>query len=208
MTDFTIKRFDELEPGDIIQGTNDKLVSVVTAYDEHIPETMWEIEIDDGSFIKASGNHLWYCETQIDRELHHLRKKGGKRLLKDLTPQALNLLEESASKEEIVETRLIDMIVLTQASSNPELTRAIVRIADSIGHIAENTFTEKDLLEEGDQEDTIRSYDARLFAQQILALTGQRKYRKYHLIVGSIMTTDQMIELGDMVDIPVTTMLG
>jgi len=202
----SLKKFGDLAPGDVLIGSGEP-VTVVKVYDEHLPETMWEIELDDGSVIKASGNHLWYCETKLDWELHALRKKDGKRLLKNATIQAIELLETTAEKEESVETRLIDMVTLLQAASNKELLYAIERVADSIGHVAENSMKFEDLTGEGEEEEKIRSYDGRLFAQQLLSLTGKRKYKKYRLVVGSIMTTDAMMELGESVEIPVTNIL-
>lgn len=203
----SLKKFGDLKPGDVLIGSDGQPVTVVEAYDEHVPEVMWEIELEDGTSIKASGNHLWYCETQLDYELHARRKKDGKRLLKNITPQAIALLEESAAKEEAVETRLVDMVTLLQAAGNQELLNLIERVADSIGHVAENSMVFEDLAGEGEEEENIRSYDARLFAQQLLKLTGRRRYKSYKLIVGSIMTTDAMMELGETVEIPVTTML-
>lgn len=202
-----LKNFGDLQPGDQLIGSDGQPVTVVRAYDEHIPETMWEIELEDGSLIKASGNHLWYCETRLDWELHSLRKKTAKKLLKNVTPQAIALLEESASKENPVETRLVDMVTLLQAASNQEYVNVITRVADAIGHVSENTMVFEDLNGEGDEEESIRTYDARVFAQQLLKLTGKRKYKHYRLIVGSIMTTDAMMELGETVEIPVTTPL-
>ena len=202
-----LKNFGDLQPGDQLIGSDGQPVTVVRAYDEHIPESMWEIELEDGSLIKASGNHLWYCETRLDWELHALRKKTAKKLLKNVTPQAIALLEESAAKENPVETRLVDMVTLLQAAGNQEYVNAIERVADAIGHVSENTMVFEDLNGEGDEEESIRTYDARLFAQQLLKLTGKRKYKRYRLIVGSIMTTDAMMELGETVEIPVTTPL-
>lgn len=199
-----LKNFGDLQPGDQLIGSDGQPVTVVRAYDEHIPESMWEIELEDGSLIKASGNHLWYCETRLDWELHSLRKRTAKKLLKNATPQAIALLEESAAKENPVETRLVDMVTLLQAAGNQEYVNAIERVADAIGHVSENTMVFEDLNGEGDEEESIRTYDARLFAQQLLKLTGKRKYKHYRLIVGSIMTTDAMMELGETIEIPVT----
>lgn len=199
-----LKNFGDLQPGDQLIGSDGQPVTVIRAYDEHIPEAMWEIELEDGSLIKASGNHLWYCETRLDWELHALRKKTAKKLLKNATPQAIALLEESASKENPVETRLVDMVTLLQAAGNQEYVNTIERVADAIGHVSENTMVFEDLNGEGGEEESIRTYDARLFAQQLLKLTGKRKYKHYRLIVGSVMTTDAMMELGETVEIPVT----
>lgn len=204
----TVKKFSEIEPGDFVMGSNGP-VEVVAVHETHIPETMWEIEIEDGTVIKASGNHLWYCETRLDWELHHARKVKAKKALKEITSQAINLLEEATTKEEIVETSLVDMVTLLRAADKPELMDVLTRIAESIGHIAENTSTLDMLDEAGDEiEETVRMYDAGLFARQILALTGRRKYRKTHVIVGSIMTTDAMMELAETVEIPVTNPLA
>lgn len=199
-----LKNFGDLQPGDQLIGSDGQPVTVVRAYDEHIPEAMWEIELEDGSLIKASGNHLWYCETRLDWELHALRKRTAKKLLRNATPQAIALLEESAAKEKPVETRLVDMVTLLQAAGNQEYVNTIERVADAIGHVSENTMVFEDLNGEGGEEESIRTYDARLFAQQLLKLTGKRKYKHYRLIVGSVMTTDAMMELGETVEIPVT----
>lgn len=204
----TLKNFGDLEPGDFVLGSDGQPVEVVRVYDEHIPETMWEIELDNGTVIKASGNHLWYCETKLDWELHSLRKKNAKKLLSNLPPKVIELLEETAEKEESVDTSLIDMVTLLRAADNPPLLAQIVRVAESIGHISENTTTLDALDSDEEFEETIRHYDARLFAKQLLALTGLRKYRKTKIIIGSIMTTDQMMELSETVTIPVTNPLA
>ena len=205
----TVKSFGDLEPGDFVIGSDGEPVEVVAVHDTHIPETMWEIELDDGTLIKTSGNHLWYCETRLDWELHSLRKAEAKKALKSVTPQVLALLEEATEKEERVETALVDMVTLLQAARNPKLLDTVTRVAEAIGHIAEQTTT-LDVLDENDEltEEVIRMYDAKIFATQILALTGKRKYRKHHVIVGSIMTTDQMMELSETAEIPVTEPLA
>lgn len=202
-----VKKLKDLEVGDFIEGSNGP-VEVTAIHESHLPETMWEIEIEDGTLIKASGNHLWYCETRLDWELHPLRKSDAKKALKRITPQAILLLEEAMTKDEIVETSMIDMVTLLQASDNQALLNVITRIAESIGHIAENISTIDVLDQEESLEEVIRMYDASLFAQQILALTGLRKYKKTRIIVGSIMTTDAMIELSELIEIPVTNPLA
>lgn len=198
-----LKRFDELVPGDLVMGSDGQPVRVVEAYETHIPATMWEIELDNGTVIKASGNHLWYCETVLDWELLRERRKIARKHLRKLRPETIALLEETAGKTQVVETRLIDMVVLLQATDNAELFNTIIRVAESIGHIAENSEVEQDMGTDDSRENVVRSYDARLFAQQLLKLTGFRKYRKYDLIVGSIMTTDQMMELGETIHLPI-----
>lgn len=202
-----LKNFGDLQPGDQLIGSDGQPVTVTKVYDEHIPESMWEITLEDGSMVKASGNHLWYCETRLDWELHSLRKRTAKKFLKNVTPQAIGILEESAAKDQPVETRLVDMVTLLQAASSQDFVNVVERVADSIGHVSENTMVFEDIAGEGEEEESIRTYDARLFAQQLLKLTGKRKYKHYRLIVGAIMTTDAMMELGETVEIPVTNPL-
>lgn len=204
----TVKLFGDLEPGDFVVGSKGQPVEVTAVYDTHMPATMWELELEDGVFIKASGNHLWYCETTLDWALHYQRRKEAKKSLKNIRPQAIAILEKTAASDQIIETSLIDMVTLLQASDKPILLNVLTRIAESIGHIAENIST-LDVLDEYEvQEEIVRMYDARLFTQQILALTGRRKYRATHVIVGSIMTTDEMMELSEIIEIPVTQPLA
>jgi hypothetical protein len=60
--------FGDLKPGDRILGSRGEPVIVDQVYEKHIPERMYEVELDNGEVIKASGNHLWYCETDKDLE--------------------------------------------------------------------------------------------------------------------------------------------
>lgn len=61
-----IEEFGNLKPGDRIVGSDGKPVTVTNVYDKHFPERMYEIEMEDGEVVQASGNHLWYCETEHD----------------------------------------------------------------------------------------------------------------------------------------------
>lgn len=201
-----LKKFGDLREGDYITGSDGNPVRVNKVYEEHYPETMWEIENDEGEFIRVSGNHLWYCESELDWSLHRARLRVGRKLFKNVDRETLALLEETAHKEEEVETRLIDMISLMGAENNGEFSNAIIRVASSIGHVAEETITYEDFSGEGREDKHVRTYDARRFSQQLLALSGLRRYRKdYKLIVGSVMTTEQMMEISQLVELPVVT---
>lgn len=202
-----LKRFEELVEGDMVLGSHGQPVTVTKAYDVHVPESMWEIELENGTVLKASGNHLWYCETQLDWELLALRKRTAKKLLSRVSSKKLALLEDTATKTQPVETRLVDMVTLLQAAQEPKLLEVIVRVAEAIGHVSENTVTLEDLNGEGAVSETIRTYDARVFAQQLLKLTGLRRYRHYELIVGSVMSTEDMVSMQETVHIPLVRML-
>lgn len=205
MSEPTIKRFGDLVPGDVISGADGQEVRVVEAYDPHTPDSMYELEMDDGTTIKASGNHLWYIETGLDYSLHRKRRKDGRRFLKNLSDEALELLIESASYDTPTETALIDMVALVDAIDNHAATQAIVRIAESIGHIAENNTALEDM-DTGNiiENATVRTYDAKLFSQQILSLRGARDDRKrWPLLVGRVVTTEDIVNFYSNAEIPV-----
>lgn len=205
-----IKDFGDLEPGDLILGSDGKPVEVLKVYEEHLPETMWEIEVEDGSTMKVSGNHLWYVETNHDYSLHSERRRIGRKHFGKLSKEKIGLLERLAYSEDEVETSLIDMVVLLQAVGSREATRAVERVAESIGHIAENAEEFEDI-ETGEtfKDTTVRTYDARLFAQQVLSLSGLKKYKKnWPLVSGKVVTTLDLIELGDDVEIPLMESKG
>lgn len=204
-----LKKFGDLVPGDVIRGADGREVKVVAAYDEHVPETMYELELDSGATIKASGNHLWYVETEFDYSLHRKRRADGKRFFKNISKDGMELLIEQANYVDYTETALMDMVALADAVGNREATQALVRIAESMGHVAENNQALEDL-ESGEviQDVMVRTYDAKIFSQQILSLTGKREYKKrWPLIVGRVVTTEDIVNFYANSDIPVMNKL-
>lgn len=200
-----LKKFGDLVPGDVIRGADGREVKVVAAHDWHVPQTMYELELEDGSIIKASGNHLWYVETEFDYSLHRKRRVDGKRLLKNISKDGLELLLEQATYDEYTETALMDMVALADVVGNREGTQAIVRIAESIGHVAENNQALEDLASGEILESVlVRTYDATIFAQQILSLTGKREFKKrWPLVIGRVVTTEDIVNFYQDSDIPV-----
>lgn len=77
--EYKIVNFGDLKPGDKLIGTDGELTEVTDVYQKHIPNKMFEIQMEDGEVIQASGNHLWYCET--DGDLNN--KENYKRLAKE-----------------------------------------------------------------------------------------------------------------------------
>lgn len=222
---FTLKEFGDLKVGDKIQGGSSdgskvNSVEVTAVYEKHIPETMFEVEDEDGNIVEVSGNHLWYVETEFDRSLHASRKKDLKTLFGKLDKKIINKLEAIAKGKEDLETSLIDMIALLEYDSSfsdsenvkdiskkediviQKKTNALTRIAESIGHIAENSAIYEDSYT-GEELSyvSVRTYDAGRFAQQILAGTGIRKFsNEWKLNVGKIITTEKMFELSGGID--------
>jgi len=56
----------DLKPGDKIIGSEDEPIEVTDVYEKHFPKKMYEIEMEDGEVVQASGNHLWYSESEQD----------------------------------------------------------------------------------------------------------------------------------------------
>ena len=200
-----LKRFGDLEVGDVVRAPNGKETELTQAYDEHTPETMYEVETGSGDTVLASGNHLWYVETSLDLSLHHDRRKNGKKFFGNLSEEVIAELLKVAEYEsdEEIETSLIDIITLLGVTGDREATSTIVRVAESIGPIAENNTKNVDLyLDEEIFTTTVRGYDAKRFTQQILSLTGKRAYKKrWPLLVGRVVTTEQMVELSKHFDV-------
>lgn len=198
-----VLNFNQLREGDVLQGTNGN-TTVLKVYEEHLPKTMYRLEFEGGKIIEASGNHLWYIETDLDRSLHRKRIKDAKKLFKKTSAETIEDLLDIAAKDEVVETRLIDILDLFGASSGQgEMAKAIKRVASSIGHIAEENTIFQDM-STGETEDgiSVRIYDARLFAQQILALHDRKFRKKWPLILGSVVTTAELSRIALSVDIP------
>lgn len=198
----TLKKFGDLIPGDVLVGTSSKTV-VTKAYEEHIPESMYRLEFDEGSVIEASGNHLWYIETALDRALHKKRVKSFRKLFKCLPGIVEDELLEVINLEESAETALIDMVSMLECEGDRERVQAIVRIAESLGPVAEeNVMLEDYLTGEEVSYNEIRLYDAKLFAQQILALYSKGYEKKWPIIVGQVVTTEYLARLAMDVEIP------
>lgn len=206
-----VMRFADLKPGMKVLGPNG-VVEIAETHDIHVPETMYEIEGEGASEpIRVSGNHLWYVETANDKSMHSLRLRESKKAFADLSDDAYETLEETAydTSHNIIETSLADMFELVDAFENKHKEAAVTRIAKSLGHITEVNTTFQDIAyDEVEEGAMIKMYDAVLFSQQILALTGKRKYRKQWTVkIGQVITTERLVEIYETVELPVVKML-
>lgn len=210
--EYTLKTFKELQEGDLIPGTNGPTM-VTKGYDTHIPDEMFRLSFEDDNgelkTIDASGNHLWYVESSIDKSMHSSRLRDGLKVLKYLHPSTIENLSDIALNGSDHETGLIDMIELLKAHGDERIKNLLIRVAESIGPVSEeNTILEDLYSGEKMTSSNSRLYDASLFSQQVLAL-GNRKIRKrWPVIVGQVMTTSQLANLSFDINIPVVKPLG
>lgn len=121
---YKVKKFGELEVGDKLVSSTGEVTTVTNVYDKHIPDRMYEIVMDDGSIVKASGNHLWYCESDID-----LKEKES----------YMELAKEYFSKHEIPQKREDNPhypmhILVSQFDDDVNTMLFIERAAKSLGY--------------------------------------------------------------------------
>lgn len=200
----TLKAFKDLQPGDVIMGTDNKPVTVARAYDEHLPETMYRLEMDNGEVIEASGNHLWYVESSLDRSLHRSRVKDARKILKHTDASLWEELETLAAYPDHAEIALQDLLELFEAYKKADLRRLLVRVAESLGPVAEENTDVEDIFtgEAVKKAPPVRLYDARLFSQQLLALKDKRWEKKWPIVRGQVMTTEQLSLIAATLHLP------
>lgn len=198
--------FGELSEGDKIMGSNGEWVTITKAYKNHIPQRSYEIGMEDGTVITASGNHLWYIETDMDKSLHSARIRESKKILKGLIKEEIALLESYAFNDTKIgfDLSFKDAVDTLDANKNRSLQFLIKRVLESIGPISENNYHQVDIETMKDSGQVkVQGYDAQKFAQQVLSLTGKRTYtKKWPVIVGRVVTTDELVYLAHQADIP------
>lgn len=193
-----LKRLGDLKKGDIIFDNNGNKVEIEKVYDEHIPKKMFTVELENGEKEDFSGEHLWYIETNLDVELHNNRRRIGRKLNKIINSDIIDALKIYANSEENFETTLQEVLELLNIKKEQESINSIVRIAESIGPIIENSVFDKDEKtgELINLDFSYRLYNLNRFSQQILSLLGKRKDKKtWPLIIGKVVTTEEMLEL-------------
>lgn len=204
MTDsIKTKKFRELVEGDFIVGSSGAPVRVKSVYEEHVPERMFRLEFTGGKTIEASGNHLWYVETSLDKSLHRKRLRDWKKLFGELSPEDEEDLLFVAEMEGQAETALSAMIEFMRAEEDPEKWRAVVRVAESIGPVMEESASMEDLYS-GDSvsKAELRLYDGPRFTQQLLALWSKKHRRRWPVIVGRVMTTLEIANSSLSIELP------
>lgn len=183
----------DLEEGDVLVGPNGR-VTIEKSYDPHIPESMFELETDSGITIQVSGNHLFYVITKDDRELHRLRLSTGKKLGKKLDPESVQTLEDVANGDQVQEVYIAEFKDFIKPM-NKEMNDAILRVAESLGPVAEQNRYVDDL-EDSEAplyESSIPLYNSQLFARQLLSVFNIGKYRKkWPVIIGSVMPASSL----------------
>lgn len=207
--EITYKRMGDITEGDILIGSENAQIPVNHAYEAHTPERMFRLRFSNGEIIEASGNHLWYTVSSLDRQLHSQRLKEAKEhLLPALGEKKIAWLRHNADYEaenspEVDLSFLFD--VLNVDDTTPGAANQMIRIAESIGPVAhryEYVYDENDeqLKETGDRRKRI--YSLKLFCEQTLALiaeaTGKKHRTSHQLLKGKVRTTEEIVDTWDL----------
>lgn len=206
--DIVYKRMGDLEVGDELLSSDGGSSAITDAYEEHIPEEMYRLSFKNGEEIEASGNHLWYTISSLDRQLYRERLKNAKVIVKRLTETDLGWLRRFADMS-TEDSPAVDASFIFEALRVQEdddvYTAQILRALESIGPVAMRSEyiydeTVESLVEVGSEGR--RLYSLKLFCEQLLALyskVSRSRYRTpYDLLMGKVRTTAEIAATWDM----------
>lgn len=204
----TVKKFEDLAEGDVLQGADGESVEVLRAYDAHTPERMFKIELSDGRSERAGGTHLWYVILDEDWLMLPLRKKAMKSCVKSMSAGPRNLLSELALTDDTVEFAYGGLLSALGVTHGSEFDNQIVRVLEAIGPIVEETHETRDLLtDEIAESQLVPIYDAALAARQILSLAGDKHWRRdAPALVGRIVDTVELMDLAATNEVEIPTL--
>lgn len=201
----TVTTFGELQESDWVIGSSGEPVMITKAYDLHIPNRMFEIQMDNGVIIEASGSHLWYVETNEDYSHHKSRIKKASKTFRGLCDESVELLHEMAKTgyDDTIEIEIEGFLQCFAEREKPGFEDEVIRIAQSIGPVSENTYIGQDI--QTDEEEligTVYGYNGKLMARQILAMRDRRYRRRNPIIVGKVINTVELMDIYRYADIP------
>lgn len=188
--------FGELKPGDKIIGADGQPVEVTAVYDKHFPDKMYEIELEDGEIVRASGNHMWYCETEEDSKF----KEEYSRLAKKFFD--LYDIPEKLEEDELFPTE--DLIQIF--GQEVETMLFIEKACKSLGY---SSYTPH-MVFDGFKEDIsnrgiVMNYSYNDFVDFLQDMKRSLLENKGYFYFGEVRTTDEifdLIEKGADINIP------
>lgn len=197
MSNVPSKSFSDLQAGDYVLDQNGQPVEIVEIHEEYLPEEIFELEFDTGLKIKASGNHLWYFETENDLLAHVTRVKNAKKLLKNLPKEVETGLFDLAVSDEVFVITLDEALEIFDFIEDEVAAFHLVsRVCSSIGPVSEESVSQQDL-NTGEMivGSPVKMFDGSMFSQQVLALTRKKKYlKKWKVIRGRVASTAEIVD--------------
>lgn len=191
-----IVKFGDLKPGDKIVGSDGSPVTVTDVYEKHYPETMYEIEMEDGEVVQASGNHMWYCETELDLR----NKEHYKQLAREFFRN--NEIPGKLEEDELFSLR--DIVKIFGDDINTMLF--IEKACKSLGYSSYTPhFVYSDKMKVADKREAIMNYSYNDFVDFLNEMKETVFSNKGYFYFGEVRTTDQIADLiskGVKVNIP------
>lgn len=190
--------FGELKSGDKIIGADGNPVEVTAAYDKYIPEKMYEIEMEDGEVVQASGNHMWYCETPLDAQEKN-----------EYLASAKEFFENREIPEKLEEDELFplqDMVLIF--GDDVKTMLFIEKVCRSLGYSSYSPhLLYVDKLSEGNmaKQEIIMNYSYNDFIDFLHQMKAAVLENKGYFFFGEVRTTDEIfywINKGLEVNIP------
>lgn len=193
-----LKQFGDLEPGDQLINSDGKPTTVTAVYDKHIPDKMFELEMEDGQVVKASGNHLWYCETDIDKK----NKSEYFRLAKEYF--ANNSIPQKLDNDE--HYPLIVMMNLFGDDINTQIF--IERVCRTIGYCSYTPVVSQELMKSGNakvsDKEEIFNYSYNNLIEFLSNIEGELDENNF--MFGEVRTTEEIFKLAEKgIDINIPT---
>lgn len=188
--------FGDLAPGDRIVGPDGLPVEVTNVYEKHFPEAMYEIEMEDGEVVQASGNHMWYCETEID----HKEKDSYRELAEEFFANQIIPLK-------LQEDELFPIMDIVQIFGDDiKTTLFIEKACKSLGY---SSFTPHlmydDKLKVAGRKEAIFNYSYNDLIDFLHKFKSVILEKEGYFYFGEVRTTDEIAELiskGVKVNIP------
>lgn len=196
MTEINLENYSEpkmvtardLQPGWLVLDIDGNWVEVQHVFDLEVPKQMFDVTVN-GKKLRVSGGHLFYTVNENDLSTLRQFKKAAKKALKESTRENLTqTLEEVATVDESTQadSTLAEMLEYCGLEDNESARAVFTRIAEAIGHTEEVKA----------QGETVYILDARLFAQQVLALNGDKRWK---VLPGKVRQVKD-IEIGDVIE--------
>lgn len=190
-----IVKFGELKPGDKIIGSDGQPVTVTAAYQKHLPKSMFEITMDDGEVVQASGNHMWYSETNIDVKNQDEYKTLAKKFFN------IHEIPEKLEEDELFPIQDIIQVF----GDEIDTILFIEKAARSLGYSSYTPhFIYTDKIKVADDKEAILNYSYNDFVEFLHNMKSSLDGQAYFYF-GEVRTTEQifaLLEKGAEINIP------
>lgn len=188
---------DELKVGDKLVGPDDTVTTIKTVYDEHIPDRMYSIEMEDGEVIECSGTHLWYTETKSDKKNRRRYRKLAKAYFKNNELPEL----ETVNGDSMISAYPIE-IMMDKLSNDEDEREFIKLVCESLGPTYSTPMEHYDNYFEIIEEELIYSYSYNDIIKFLTNMKLSVMNNEGYFFFGKVRSTDEIFNTYEEVNIP------